>query len=793
MKKIIITLSFIYSSLLFSQVKIDGKVQDQNYNNVQLAEIIILNKDSIAIKSELTNTNGEFFLSVEKGSYLLQVRQMGSVIHNQKLDLLDDFHIGTIKVFKNKEQLKEVVINKQKKLIEKKIDRLVFNVENSIVGSGGDAFDALKAMPSLIVGENSISIIGKSTVSVMIDDRLIQLSGDDLSNLLRSIPSENISKIEAITTPPAKYEAQGNSGLINIVLKKAKKNFFNGNIKTSYAQAKYVTENIGGGVNYQKNKLTVISNFDYTSGIIAPLQKYDYFYPNYTWRENYNVKNTRHNYTGRIALDYKITEATVIGVEYNGILNTSDIKSKNESKIYNSTTNILDSTIVTSSIKDIERKTNSLNFHGVTKLDTIGKKISFDLDYFQYQNSMNNNFTTNTLNEDLKPTSTFSAINNGLQTIKIYSSKFDISLPLKWINFSVGGKLSFTKNNNATLFYDIDADQLILDLQKSNHFLYEENNNAVYASVNKELSKKWSIQFGLRLENTTTKSTLLMDQKSSYKNNYTELFPSFYLTYNTDSEATLSFTYSRRIERPSYNLLNPFRIYSTSTNYTEGNPYLSPYFSNNFEVSCVKGYFYHSVFFNYINKGIDQITFTHDNQNYQYTTPYNFITIKELGISENYTFSKVKGWQSNNGLTFFYNNNTSSLQNTRKDIKGATVYFSSNNNFTLNSLKTFTAELNFTYQSNSLTNSYKTTSYYRFDTGIKKDFLNKKCQFSVAITDIFRTSAIKFRNTVNGIYQEKYDYPDTQKIRFSIIYKFGKAIKEENRQFSNAEEQKRTK
>ncbi|MFV5703034.1 TonB-dependent receptor domain-containing protein [Flavobacterium sp. XS2P12] len=790
---IILILLFIPITL-FSQIKVTGKIVNQKNKAIELAEVLILSKDSIALKSELTNINGEFALLTEKGDYLLQIRQLGTILWKQKINALQDLNLGTITITKNEQHLAEVVVMSKKKLIEKKVDRLVFNVENSIVGSGGDAFDALKAMPSLIVGENSISIVGKSIVSVMIDDRLIQLSGDDLSNLLRSIPSENISKIEAITTPPAKYEAEGNSGLINIILKKTKKDFFNGNIKTSYTQAKYGTENIGAGINYQKNKLTVISNFDFTDGIIAPLQKYDIFYQKYTWKENYIVKNARKSNSARIALDYKISPATSIGIEYNGALNQSDIKSKNDSQIYNKISNQLDSTIVTSSIKNIDRKANSLNFHGITKLDTIGKKISFDLDYFEYNYSVNNNFNTNTFfqNGDLKPNSSFFAINDGFQTIKIYSSKFDISLPLQLVNLSLGGKLSFTKNDNETLFYDIYSNGFVLDSEKSNHFFYEENNNALYASVNKELSKKWNIQLGLRLENTTTKSSLA-ELRNSYKNNYTELFPSFYLTYQTNNDATFSLSYSRRIERPSYNLLNPFRIYSTSTNYTEGNPYLRPYFSNNIELSCVKGDFYHSIFFNYITKGIDQITFTNDVLNYQYTKPFNFFTSKRFGISENYTFNKIKGWQSNNGINIFYTKTRSSLKQTLPVVEGLSMYLSSYNNFTLNSLKTLKAELNFTYQSASVSNSYKTTGYYKFDAGIKKELLNKRLQLSITITDIFKTSAITFSNNINNIQQGKFDYQDTQKIRLSAVYKFGKSIKDDKREFSNKEEEKRTK
>ncbi|WP_296685841.1 outer membrane beta-barrel family protein [Flavobacterium sp.] len=787
---VILILMFIPVAL-FSQIKLTGKIVNQKDEPLNLIELLVLTKDSIAVKSELTNINGEFLSIIEKGEYILQVRQLGEILWRQKMNLTKNLDLGILKTDVSKKQLDEVVVTSKKKLIERKVDRLVFNAEYSTL-VGGDAIDALKATPGLIIQENSISIAGKSTIGVMIDDRLIQLSGEDLTNLLKNISFDNISKIEVISSPPAKYDAQGNSGLVNIVLKKAKKNYFSGNVKTSYTQAIKGTNGFGGVINYQKNKLTIISNFDFSKGIVVPIQKYNIYYPNYLWDETYNVKNSRDNISQRIVLDYKIKSNTIVGLEYNRNENLSDIKSTNESKI--SVKNNLDSIIKTSSLKNIHRITTSLNFHSVTKLDTLGRNLSFDFDYFNYDYSNNNNFNTNTFfsNEELKPNRSFLAYNNGIQNIKIYSSKIDFTVPLSWTKLSFGGKLSITKNDNETLFYDILSNQYKLDVNKSNHFLYNENNQALYVSASKELSKKLTIQIGLRLENTYNTSTLI-EQNSVYKNNYTELFPTFYWTYNTLKEAVFSLNYSRRIERPSYNLLNPFRIYSTSTNYTVGNPYLSPYFSNNLEFSFTKGNLYNSVYFNYINKGIDQITITDNLLNYQYTIPYNFFSNMTYGLSENFTYNKITGWVSNNGLDISYSETNSILKETLPQIKMWSVYFSSFNSFNLNKLKTLKAEINFIYQSASISNSYKTTAYYKFDAGLRKELCDKRLQLAISISDIFKTSAIVFSNNVNNIIQEKFDYPDSQKIRFSVLYKFGKLIKDDKREFSNKDEERRTK
>lgn len=198
------------------------------------------------------------------------------------------------------------------------MDRLIFNVENSISPPGGDAIDALKVTPSIRVQNDMITMIGKSGMSVMVDDKLIQLSGDDLVNFLKTISSDNIKNIEVITTPPAKYSVEGNSGLVNIKLKKAKKDSWNASINSAYRQATYVTGSIGGNFNYQKNKISIFSNLNYSNGASAPVETSKIYYPNQLWSNNSQRKDFNNSIGGRIGIDYQISKKWIMGIQYLG-------------------------------------------------------------------------------------------------------------------------------------------------------------------------------------------------------------------------------------------------------------------------------------------------------------------------------------------------------------------------------------------------------------------------------------------------------------------------------------------
>ncbi len=319
MKKNLLIVLVLLSTTLSAQMKITrkitGKVVTSINSPVDFAEIILITKDSVAIKSELTNEKGDFMLEAQRGWYKLQIRQTKKILFSKNIELNDDLDLGIITV-DNVNQLESVTVVSKKKLVERKVDRLVFNVENSINASGGDALDALSVTPGVRVQNDKITIIGKSTLAVMIDDKIVQLTEEELSNYLKSIPSDAIKSIEVITTPPAKYEAAGNSGLVNIILKKAKKDSWNALIGSTYIQRKYAEGSVMGNFNYNKNKLSISSAVNYNDGAKYVNQDDYAYFSDGLWYtiSPFKAKYTRRN--GKISLDYQISPKWTIGSQF---------------------------------------------------------------------------------------------------------------------------------------------------------------------------------------------------------------------------------------------------------------------------------------------------------------------------------------------------------------------------------------------------------------------------------------------------------------------------------------------
>ncbi|NAW51881.1 TonB-dependent receptor [Elizabethkingia argentiflava] len=690
-------------------------------------------------------------------------------------------------------EIREVEIKANKKLVEIKGDRLVFNVGNSIAATGGDAMDALKVTPGISVQHDKISMIGKNAVLVMIDDRFIQFSGDELMIFLKTITSDDIKSIEVITNPPVKYDASGSSGIVNIKLRKAKKNSIRGNLKTVYTQATYPLGNLGGGLNYQKGKLTLVSNINYSNGSIAPYQEYSIYYPRYIWFETNHKRSFQNNLAARVALDYQMNPKTTIGLQYSAAVNQPLRTGRNTSYITNNS-GVLDSLIVTPSRLSEENKTHSFNFHTLTKMDTLGTQYSIDVDYFNFKSQLDNHFNTRThLPNGISVPNRFTAANNlSRQNIDIYSAKIDYEMPLKWFDLAFGGKASFMNNNSTVSYFDTTNETPFIDPSKSNIFNYKEQTQVLYISGNKKISEKWDFQAGLRLESTQTKGyseTL----HQTHKNNYIKLFPTIYLTYKANDNSTWALNYNRRVDRPPYRLLNPFRYYSSSYNYSEGNPFLQAFFTDNLDISYTYKDFYSSVYFSYLTHGFDQVTYVSAHTISQVVIPSNFYTQKTIGLLENYVFNKVKWWESNNQMTLSYSETLSEIEKIVPSISHWAFTFNSNNAFILNKGKTFRAELNFNYMSPATARSYKISGFYYIDLGMRLSLFAKKLQIAINALDIFKTDKKTFIQVVNGVRQENYDYRDTQKIRISLTYTFSKPLIEKIQQQSNEEEKNRVK
>jgi len=783
-----IMLFFAINTVSAQQKTLKGKIVNNEKHPLEFVHVTLLKNNTIYVEGMVTDSLGYFSFNVEKGSYRLIVEQFGMEYLNKVLDFNQDLDLGEISI-DDAFVLESITILSRKKVLERKVDRIVYHVENSVVASGGDAIDLLVNTPGVRYYNEQLSIIGKSNLAVMVDDKLVPLVGDDLVNYLKSIQADYIKSIEIITTPPASYDAEGNSGIINIRLKKPKNNTINGNISGVYSQAKSSLGTGSASLNFQKDRLTIISSLNYSNGSVQPRQNYTITYPEYIWREESKRRNYSDIIGGRLNIEYRVNDKLNMGVLYHGTNRNPKSDVTNTAEIYNPFTLVVDSLIDTKSHIKYSNKTNNIGFYSNLILDTLGKKISFDANYLKYSSTNDTRFSTVTKTHDGDSMSNnqVSAINLSSQDLNIYTSKVDFILPYRWINLAVGAKMSFIDNHSDVNFYRETAEWSVYDKSKSDDFLYEEKIQSVYFSADKKLSDRWSIQLGLRAENTQI-SQYSKSEDSRHSNTYFKLFPTLYIVRNIGESDVLAMTYSKRINRPNYTNLNPYRFYSSAYNYAEGNPFLKPFYSDNIELSYMNNSFYTSLSYSYTQDGIDQITYVDPSTQVQRVFPDNVYSRDMVSYFFGYNFDKWPWLFSDLQLASNYSNLRSKVSST---LKNYNMSFVVNNSFTFGKEGRLIGQLNFMYQSPSLAGSYELSDYYNVDAGLRYTIMNKKIQVALMFFDVFKSQKLTFKQTVNGIPQSNFDYRDTQKIRFSISYNFGKLIKTAAKTSSNKEESER--
>jgi iron complex outermembrane receptor protein len=754
---------------LFAQVQLSGSVKDDT-GPLSFANVVLKDNAGTIVTGAVSDENGAFKMRIEKGTYNVVVSFIGNKDWTKEVILETDTDLGEISLEPDK--LATVVVVARKKLIEYKPDRLVLNVENNISAAGGNAINALGVAPGVIVQNGNISMLGKGSSRVMIDDRLIELSGEELVNYLNSIAADDIKSIEVITNPPAKYDAAGNGGLINIILKKGKRNSWRNSSTLSYDQNTYNFYTLRNNFFYNKNKFRFTLSASGVIGDMRTLGDLDIDFDDGPWKLRGVAKEQKDDLTGRITMDYDVSDHVMVGVQYQGNISDPDRGYQNITRTFDNNKN-LQSTIKNNGNADLSRASHSLNAHVEASLDTIGKRLFFDVDYFNYDASTDNRFVAEVFDSSQMFVRTDQAARNiSNQEINNVSVRADMEHPTKFANLSYGMKYSVIRTDSDIELYDEISGSPVFDPSQSNIFEYEENNQALYFSASKKLSKKWSMQLGLRYESTqTTGFSKTLNQKN--ENDYSKLFPTFYLSYAKNDNNTFYFNYGKRINRPSFTNLNPFRVYINSTSYSEGNPFLQPSFTDSFEFSySYKRKWRTYAFLNILKDGYGVVFNADEVNNTQIITRQNYYDEYFFGIGETYSTNIASWWQSQNSVYLLGSNSDFDNRINANPQNGLQFYASSNNSLNLGDRTKM--QIDATYNSANKRGLYEFGTRFGLNLSFKQSFLNKKLNASILFNDIFNTNFLRdYTSVVNNVRQVYNENNSSRYVRFSLTYNFG--------------------
>jgi hypothetical protein len=774
--------------------KISGKVADENGRPVEGATVSFMRlKDSVIVKYELAAADGGFDFSVnDAGLYRILISSIGKLPYQSEGIVVDAQHqlidLNTITIQTSAKTLKEVVVTSKKAFLEQKIDRTVVNVDALISNAGTTALEVLEKSPGVAIDQaGQISFHGKSGVAIYIDDKPTYLSGSDLENYLRSMPSSTLSQIELMTNPPAKYDAAGTAGIINIKTKKTKVKGFNLGISIGLRQSRYTATNNSMDFNYRKDKINVFGTFAYTfsNGFNDVDINRSYFYnagqPSGAFAQDSYIRTKSRGYNAKLGMDLYSSENTTIGVLLNGVIRSPDQFNSSKGQLFDAAGRP-DSSIISKNKELGKFKNGSANLNYKHTFKKDGPEITANLDYLVFATDNNQSF----LNQSQATTGLVSIdqLNGNLPAaIHIYSAKADYSQPLAggW-KLESGVKSSYTNTDNQANYFDVINGNAITDDDKTNHFLYREAINAGYINLNKDF-KRLSIQAGLRLENTDSRGHQLGNAQkpdSAFNRNYTGLFPTLYLLYKLDTlgDHQLKMTYGRRIERPYYQDLNPFISPLDKYTFYIGNPYLLPSYSGNFEL----GYIYKdriSVTMTYTDIR-DRSTETIEILNgYYYDRPGNIGSTKLYDLNADASFDPAKWfnlelsgdvWQLRQFSDFY----TGTLNSHNTSFSGQAVL-----QFKLK--KGWTLQTDGKYQNKQTDAQFTLAAKGRLNIAASKT-LSPRATLKLSINDLLNTNINQ--GVINNLYETNASFhtlTDSRAALLTLSMRFGKSVKDQRK------------
>lgn len=808
-KTVFILYSCLYALLATAQnnprVKITVTVHNEKNNPFENVTAELLNaKDSSLAKAAITDNTGlAEFTNIKPGVYFVKLAVINYTVYMEgPFSVSDDKKLPLISLHPASKELQEVVVTGRKPFIQRLTDRLVVNVDNSIVSAGSSAMDVLERSPGVSIDQNDvIGLRGKQGVIIMIDGKPTPLTGADLANYLRGLPSNAIERIDLITNPSARYDAAGNSGIIDIRMKKDQRLGANGTFTAGYGQGVYPKANTGATFNYRNKTVNVFANYNYSYRMnLNHLVLDRNFYTNNIFsggdlKDNYS-KSPSNFHALRMGADFYPDKKNIIGfvITHNqGNYNTNT----NNHSIVIDDQHQSNSTFQTLALNNSNNKNTvgNINFkHSFTK---PGKELSVDIDYGEYNSGALSTTSTKyyKLNgSSLQPDYILNGDQDGKLQLK--TAKLDFTNPMAGgSKLETGFKTSYVSSDNDAKFFDLSSGTPQDDVNKTNRFFYEEYNNAAYFNFSKEF-KKFSLQLGLRGEHTHIK-THQVKGDIYFDSSYLQLFPSAYFNYKIKDDQTLGVSVSRRIDRPGYSQLNPFLFLIDVTTYATGSPSLLPQFTWNYELNyTVKGINFSLAYsrttqsqniaiarFKDVFPNIPQA----DNVTVQ--IPINLSSSDYYGLSIAAPMRISKSWNMINNANLYYNKFNGQLGGTRLNNGKPALDYRLNNTFTLG--RGWVTEFNANLSTGGQYGFMVLDPQWGIAAGVQKSVLKNKGTLRFNITDIFWTNLPKAVITYNNYIEKWHAYRESRVANLSFTYRFGKNTVQAARRRTTASEEER--
>ncbi len=675
--------------------------------------------------------------------------------------------------------LKGVTVTAKKPFIEQKAGKIVLNMANSPLAAGSNTLEVLQMAPGVRVDKDGNITLNGKKVMVYVDGRPSYLSADALKALLTNTQGRYIDKIELVSNPSAKYDAAGGA-MINIRMKREKGLGFNGNVTLGASQGEHFRTNDGVQLTYRAKKVSVYGGYDLSYEKRTGENSSERNTRDFNLIGDGHTTGTTQNHHFRAGLDYTISPQSTAGLSFNAMYNDREGNAYNNSAFFSKQErpdSILTATTTSSGGFFIP----SVSAYYKIRLDSTGKELSINGDYYTFNHRSRNLFDTRTDNGP-----SYLLREHSPRQIAIRSLSADYTHPAKSGHWEAGLKTIFIKTDNDTRWEQGSESEWAKDPGKTNHFIYREWINAAYLNYSKTIGS-WEVQAGLRGEHTKTKGHSLTNGMMFTKN-YTRLFPNVALQYTLNENQQLSIAYRKSINRPSYQYVNPFLIFESKYAYFRGNPGLNPEMMHTVEVSHVyKGELFTTLSYQRFNGVVSEV-YEQDLQSRILYSTYDNLRYSEwlfAGVSWNRQLNSW--WTTSTALQGGYIRYHFDDVELRRSVPG--FYFSTINSF--NIPKVFTMQTAFSYSSRVVSGLQEMKDYWGVDVGFQRSFLDNKLDLKLSFKDIFRSMRFGNISDYNGVRIQTTNYNDSRVVALNFTYRFGnKYVKQSKSKRSGIEAEK---